>query len=407
MSAATARSSRAASVSARATRGSSAKAVPKAAPKKSMKKPKKSVGGTAAETTKLDAFVEADALREELDVESPEMRRKMEAKKKTPRRRSIRLPALSTFTPTPKKAESTKDEVAGEGDAEASIPIKLSEESIEPKNKNTTCAEIEAAATANPAPAASPLEGHFANPTAESWTPTVRSTHKDICNWLASGHSITTEEFAGLPALANKPHISHMGIGSNFYLQTELVGFKCPGAKREWKATVPWTQDLKIYRDWLNSPMALSKETLFGYFITPVAKEGAKPGREGVVGPSGWVGAGMGKGGWSENMTGWRAWGAGVVVGNWGKALCIFEPSLGKDVKVKKTGELIKEQQLLVGAVKRCWGGCDEVWVKGGDTDNDCFSEVAVWAKQMMTQKGIGERKAWKEQGWEPIAIEK
>ena len=252
--------------------------------------------------------------------------------KKTPRRKSIRMGALSTFTPNGTRANS-----------EAVEDIPSSPLSPPPHIP-------EAPAMDDPALRA---------PETISWATPVSEIYAFLTNHVGLSHRHPDRR--------------------SFNFDTRPIGFKCPGHKREWRGAEQ-TKDLTIYREWLNDSSNIGKEEFYGFFMTP--RDISKP-------PT------------LENMKSlkdWKAWGASVVTEGKNRTLVIYDPELSAEevLRVKKTGELTKMQQLLVGAVKRCRGSCDEVKLAGRTPEDDerekevavqrdSFARTAEWAAKVIS----------------------
>lgn len=254
--------------------------------------------------------------------------------KKTPRRKSIRMGALSIFTPNGTRANS---------EAVEDIPSS-------PLSPPPHIQEAPVVDRSDPAVRA---------PETISWATPVSEIHNFIAERMALYHSHPESK--------------------SFSFDFRPIGFKCPGHKREWRGAEQ-TKDLIIYREWLNDSSNVGKEEFYGFFMTP--RDISKP-------PT------------LENMKslkGWKAWGASVVTKDKNRTLVIYDPELSAEevMRMKKTGELTKMQQLLVGAVKRCRGSCDEVKLAGRTPEDDetekevaverdSFARTAEWAAQVIS----------------------
>lgn len=257
-----------------------------------------------------------------------------EKPKKTPRRKSIRMGALSIFTPNGTRANS--EAVEDIPSSPLSPPPHIPEAPVMDENGTALRA-----------------------PETISWATPVSEIHTFLTNRVDLSHRHPERK--------------------SFNFDTRPIGFKCPGHKREWRGAEQ-TKDLIIYREWLNDASNAGKEEFFGFFMTP--RDISKP-------PT------------LENMKSlkdWKAWGARVVTKDKARTLVIYEPELSAEevMRTKKTGELTKMQQLLIGAVKRCRGSCDEVMLTGRTTEDeereketavekDSFARTAEWAAKAIS----------------------
>lgn len=290
----------------------------------------------------MDAEIMPDSMEsihdEDVAAHAPSTARKprlTEGKpKKTPRRKSIRMGALSIFTPNGTRANSEAVEDI------PSSPLSPPPHILE-------------------APAIDENDPAVRAPGTISWATPVSEIQAFLTNQ------------AGLSLL--------LPDRRSFNFDTRPIGFKCPGHKREWRGAEQ-TRDLIIYREWLNESSNIGKEEFYGFFMSP--RDISKP-------PT------------LENMKSlkdWKAWGASVVTQGKNRTLVIYDPELSAEevMRVKKTGELTKMQQLLVGAVKRCRGSCDEVKLAGRTPEDDerkkevaaerdSFTRTAEWAAKIIS----------------------
>lgn len=254
--------------------------------------------------------------------------------KKTPRRKSIRMGALSIFTPNGTRANS---------EAMEDIPSS-------PLSPPPHIQEAPVVDQRNPALRA---------PETISWATPVSEIHNFLAERVALHRSYPDPK--------------------SFSFDTRPIGFKCPGHKREWRGAEQ-TKDLIIYREWLNDSSNIGRDEFYGFFMTP--RDISKPPT--LVN--------------MKSLKDWKAWGAGVVTKNKNRTLVICDPEFSAEevMRMKKTGELTKMQQLLIGAVKRCRGSCDEVMLAGRTTEDeereketavekDSFARMAEWAARVIS----------------------
>lgn len=269
-----------------------------------------------------------------------------EGPKKTPRRKSIRMGALSLFTPG-----GTSEANSEEPDAKDAVP-------------SSPLSSPPAVRDLSPAIATGNSSGRA--PKTISWATPVSEIHDFLLAMSQTCSSTLSDE---------KP--------KNLAFDPRPIGFKCPGHRREWRGAEQ-TKELIIYRDWLNHIPNKDKEQLFGFFMTP-REIGKAPTLESL-----------------KSLKDWKAWGAGLFTQTTKKgparSLYIYDPewTIADTDRMTKTGDLTKMQQLLVGAVKRCRGGCEEVVIEGrrgeGGGEEDSFARTAEWAAQVIRGDGLDMR---------------